>query len=564
MTLLRVRRLADGAAGTRGAQKEGFLSAAAAVYSVCRYPSLEHVMAFDRRHLKEVQPGVRWMPSRAHLFGAIVLALGLALAGCAMIASSRRAMVPVHTYELAKGQEGEWHAIGGNWQFGDNIVESKHSDDRGAKLVTGSKLWANYTLTADLRFDSDRGDIGLILRSQDEENGIDAYNGYYVGLRLDGGTLIIGRSNFGWVEARPVPLPGGVSAHEWYRMRVTAYGCRIGAYVQNLSTLQKAYVAFEERNCAKTGRIGLRAVDVTGAWRNIHISPATLGDYLELQRNTESVERPVVLSGPPWWTPWHIAELFVGTLALALLLQLLYYRFQQWKSETIMQERQRLAHDIHDTMAQNFAGLGYHIQGIRSALLRGGMAEPQHLADQLSVTYQLIRRCHSEASETISMLGAGPASDREDLLKVLADSARKIAGQGILVVPHATGSPQPLSLRVADALQHIGKEAIANALTHSGLSQLDITVHYQPRRVEVLIEDNGRGFDYGPQSQGFGILGMLKRARDVRGTLQISSRIGKGTAVRVVVELHPLRWDRTLLSRLWSGGSASLSGSATA
>lgn len=69
-------------------------------------------------------------------------------------------------------------------------------------------------------------------------------------------------------------------------------------------------------------------------------------------------------------------------------------------------ERNRLAHEIHDTMAHSFAGVGYQIQGIRSGILRGEHSNSSFIADQLSATYQLIRRCHVEASQTIAMQGS--------------------------------------------------------------------------------------------------------------------------------------------------------------
>jgi signal transduction histidine kinase len=462
------------------------------------------------------------------------------------------ANVSPHVYQLTADHAREWTPIGGRWVFQDGLIENRHSDVRGPKLMSGSEQWGNYSLTADLKFGSERGDMGIIIRARDESVGIDAYNGYYVGLRMGGG-LIIGRSNYGWVEARPVDFPGGVQAERWYRMHVVAYRCNIAASIQNLKTGETAWIAFEERKCVETGRIGLRSVDVEGAWRNVAIAPAGWNDYLMLQQHTDSVERPVVLNGPPWWTPWHVGGLFVGLLAVALLTQLSYYRIQLWKTNTIMQERQRLAHEIHDTMAQSFAGLGYHIQGIRSGVVRGGLQESQHVAEQLGVAYQLIRRCHTEASETISMLGTGEPRVQQDLLEALSDAAHRIAAHGIVIATHVKGTTVPLNLRVVDALQHIGKEAIANAVTHSGLTQLDLTVHYHLHMVELSISDNGRGFEYNPLTAGFGILGMQKRARNVGGSLHIVSRPNEGTEVRAVVNLNKVRLLVKLRQRILTG-----------
>ena len=443
----------------------------------------------------------------------------------------------------------EWQAVGGTWEIADGVIRN-NSAERGAKLLTGSSAWRNYTLNADIRFDGEGADMGIVIRSNDEQEGVDTYNGYFVGLRNLDGTVVIGRSDYGWMEARPLPIPGGVHPSVWYRMRVTAYECNIAASVQNLTTFQTAWIAFEERSCVETGRIGLRSLNPGGSWRNISVTGAGRNDYLELQRHAAFVERPEVPAGPPWWTPWHVGMLFAVALALALLTQLIYFRIQRWKTYTIMQERERLAHEIHDTMAQSFAGVGYQIQGIRSSVIRGDHQDSRHIADQLSVAYQLIRRCHAEASRTIAMLGSSAPLIQQNLLETLAQTARKIAGDKIKIITELQGSFAPLNLRLADALLHIGQEAIANAVSHSDLTILTITLSYQGSNVELVVEDNGKGFEYSSQTAGFGILGMQKRARDVAANLQILSTPGKGTQVRVEAMRRQEKLRKRILAKL--------------
>jgi signal transduction histidine kinase len=482
-----------------------------------------------------------------------ILAANLALAALALATGywfhwrlTERA-VPFHAYLLQPGEMSDWKALGGTWQMGDNTLYNS-SDERGAKLLSGSSDWKNYTFSADIRFSKPYGDIGLIVRSNDEMQGLDAYNGYYVGLRILDGTLIIGRSGYGWFEARPVPIPGGVRTSSWYRLRVTAYGCDIAASVQDLSTRKMAWVAFKERSCLATGRIGLRSVDTGGLWRNVVVAPAGRNDYLELRQHAASVERPLVFDGPPWWTPLHVGLSFAGILGIALLLQLVYFRILQWKTFTIMQERERLAHQIHDTMAQSFAGIGYQIQGIRRSVIRSAHNDSSHIAEQLGEAYQLVRKCHEEASTTITMLSASSPLTRQDLLQSLANTARKICRGQIEIHIQLQGDSTALNLRLADALLHIGQEAIANAASHSDPTELGITLGYHSDRVELVIEDNGKGFDYTPEKEGFGILGMQKRARDICGTLQILSTPGNGTRVRVTASLEQQKFRKRLLA----------------
>jgi signal transduction histidine kinase len=449
---------------------------------------------------------------------------------------SEETAVPTHFFDLQSGRMDEWTAIGGQWQIVDGIVYN-YSPERGAKLLGGSSDWKNYTLNADMRFTEGGVDMGVTIRSNNEIRGVDTYNGYYVGLRNLDGTIVIGRSDFGWIEARPFPMPGGIHPSVWYRMKVTAYECNIAASVQNLSTQQTAWIAFEERSCVQTGRMGLRSLNPGGMWRNISVAPADWNDYQQLRRHAAFVERPEVPAGPPWWTPWHVGMLFTAVLALALLAQLIYFRVQQWKTYTITQERERLAHEIHDTMAQSFAGVGYQIQGIRRSVLRGDRQDSTQI-DQLSVAYQLVRKCHVEASRTIAMLGSTSPHIQHNLLGSLAETARRIAGDQIKTTTRLQGNPTPLSLRVADALLHIGQEAIANAVGHSDPTVLNITLSFEGKDVELIVEDNGQGFEYTPLKAGFGILGMQKRTRDVGGSLRILGVPGRGTQVRVTASLQ--------------------------
>jgi len=478
---------------------------------------------------------MRWAP---------VLAFGLACAGLVFAAwlwigwNRAGTVVPAHSFTLRPGEMDEWTAIGGKWEIVNGAVLSK-SNVRGAKLLTGSTHWSDYTLTSDVRFDGPAADMGVIVRSNDESEGTDTYNGYFVGLRSLDGTLLIGRANYGeWVEARPVPMPGGVSSAVWYRLRVTAYQCHIAASAQNLATLQTAWIAFEERFCVKSGRIGLRSLNDEGMWRNISVTGAGWNDYLDLQRHATSVEQPAVLQGPPWWTPWHVGMLFAGVLTFALLAQLAYFRAQQWKAFAITQERERLAHEIHDTMAQSFAGVGYQIQGIRRSVIRGNHHDSRLIADQLSVAYQLVRKCHEEAGRTIAMFSASLPSTPQGLLEALARTARGIAGEQMKIVTRLNGNSSPLTLRVADALLHIGQEAIANAISHSDPTVLTISLGFEGSDVELVVEDNGQGFAYSSEMAGFGILGMQRRARDVGGGFEIQSVAGTGTIVRVRAALQ--------------------------
>jgi signal transduction histidine kinase len=462
--------------------------------------------------------------------------------------------VPHHVYQLTPDRLRQWQAVGGQWEMADGTVYN-NSYERGAKLLTGSTDWRNSTLTTDFRFSGTNADMGVIIRTNHEKKGTDTYDGYYIGVRTLDGTLVVGRADFGWREARPVKIPGVVQPMVWYRLTVTAYGCDIAASVLNLDTHQTASIAFRDSYCLARGRIGLRSLNAGGMWRNISIAPAGWNDYLSVRRNAGSVERLEALPGPPWWTPWHAAVLFSAAFAVALLLQLVYFRVQQWKTYTIMRERERFAHEIHDTMAQGFAGIGYQIQGIRHSIVTGGEVNSQEIASELGVAYQLVRKCHEEASRTIAMLGSRSPSIRDSILAALVDTANKIAGTQIRIVTELHGNAKPLNLRVADALLHVGREAIVNAVSYANPNLLQLTLSYVGDQVELVVEDNGCGFEYKPESAGFGILGMQKHARDVGAVLEITSSPQSGTRVAIKALLQQETFRMRIISetkaRLW-------------
>ncbi len=452
----------------------------------------------------------------------------------------RPSLVPAHTFSLQAGNSSEWTRFGGSWMIADGAVQS-NSYERGAKLLAGSRYWSDYTVTADILFRGPAADMGVVIRTNDESRGVDSYNGYFVGLRSLDGTLVMGRAGYAWQEVLPVTIPGGVSPFIWYRLRVTACGCNIGASVTNLATQQSAWIAFQEHFCIKSGRFGLRTLNANAEWRNVRVEPATWSDYRDLEQHAGFVQHPTHINGPPWWTPWHVGMLFTGALAAAMLLQLGYFRLLGWKTNTINHERERLAQEIHDTMAQSFAGIGYQIQGIRTGIVRAETLDARNIVDQLNVAYQLVRSCHEEASRTIAILSQASPSIENNLLAELARIARKTAPSDIKIVPELRGEPTPLKLRIADALLHIGREAIVNALSHGNPTVLRIALSYGNAAVELAVRDNGSGFDSGNMKEGFGILGMQKRARGVYSVLEIRSAPGQGTEVRVKASLQSVR-----------------------
>jgi signal transduction histidine kinase len=208
--------------------------------------------------------------------------------------SFRARQEPRYRDSFAFGITAEWHAYGGSWDSYEGAIRN-NSDERGAKLITGSSGWADYIVDADLLLLGQNGDAGIIVRSSDEEEGVDAYNGYYAGLRDRNNTVVIGRADHGWMEYQAVPEKKAIHPFHWYHLKVIAVGCEIAALASDPETQQETVVAMHERDCARTGRIGLRSYSSGGLWKNVRVVPAGQAELSAIRKDAPVADSPELL-----------------------------------------------------------------------------------------------------------------------------------------------------------------------------------------------------------------------------------------------------------------------------
>jgi signal transduction histidine kinase len=184
---------------------------------------------------------------------------------------------------FASGRTEEWRAMGGAWSIYNGAIRND-SDERGAKYITGSADLSDYSVDADIFLLGQDGDAGLIVRSSDEEEGVDSYSGYYVGLRDRNNTLTIGRADHGWIEYQTISPRQPLHSLRWYHLHVVAVGCDIAAVASDFVTADRTYVSMHEQPCARTGRFGLRSYSSGGIWKNIRVVKASANDIAPLLR----------------------------------------------------------------------------------------------------------------------------------------------------------------------------------------------------------------------------------------------------------------------------------------
>jgi signal transduction histidine kinase len=694
---------------------------------------------------------------------AILLATILGLRWRSLHASRQ----PLYHDSFHSDKQDDWQPFGGTWEIVDGAMRND-SDERGAKLMNGDTDLKDYIIEADVQLLGQYGDGGLIIRATNEEEGVDAYDGYYAGIRDLDNTLILGRASYGWIEYQARHVTPRVYAQQWYHLKFLAYGCDIVASATSPSGTVTVD-AVHDPHCVSSGRFGLKSFQTGGLWRNIQVRAATqqdllnltggkaiplvdpdpvvgptgkprtdwdpsrsaadaqdqyleplyldmrdhhvdpgqpivnlralppgeptnvtihgvvtltyptlfvqdstggvaiqnfqaktppqIGDQVEVKGNAElhdfssvlkdaevhvlwshapihsmgitasqaatgsfdaqyieveglleskedgpnhteilnltednqsfraianvkgdaeslrrlkarsrirlrgicvvdstytkdltpfaillpSLNDVDVIEGPPWWSTRNIVIATIVLLLLILAAQALHNYVEKWRLIAVLDERQRLAHEMHDTLAQSFAGIGFQLQAIRDEI-----DDKSAIHRELDLATTLVRRSHEEARRNIAALRP-ELLESVGLLRALEQSARSmVAGGNIQITAFSSEEMHSIPVRISDVLFRIGQEALANAVRHANPTTLLISLVYREATLELLVEDNGKGFVVDADSSGFGIRGMRKRADIISAELQIQSALGQGTVVRAIAPI-PAR----LMHSLW-------------
>lgn len=207
---------------------------------------------------------------------------------------------------------------------------------------------------------------------------------------------------------------------------------------------------------------------------------------------------------------------------------------QQLKERTAVEERNRLARDLHDAVSQTL----FSTSLIAEVLPRLWERSPEEGKKRLEEIRQLTRGALAEMRTLLLELRPVSLKDAElgDLLRQLGES---INGRARIPVTVEVEGHTEISPEAKVALYRIAQEALNNVAKHSGASQATVFLNSQPEAVKMIVSDNGKGFnmdDVRAQSLGVGI--MKERAREINAQLSIDSQVNQGT--RITVDWAPL------------------------
>jgi len=216
----------------------------------------------------------------------------------------------------------------------------------------------------------------------------------------------------------------------------------------------------------------------------------------------------------------------------------------------VLEERSRLAREIHDTLAQGFTGISTQLEAAEAALANSpDPTAPDSLAAcqsqltkikiRIGKARDLARESLVEARRSVADLRA-PTSETIPLAEALEGFlSQKALGRDSNCGFQLEGAAKSLPVSTELYLMRIGQEAIVNAMEHAQAQQINVTLTFESGLVCLRVYDDGLGFDPQRIAPGrFGIIGMRERAEKAHGQLSILSQAGEGTKITLTVPLH--------------------------
>jgi signal transduction histidine kinase len=228
----------------------------------------------------------------------------------------------------------------------------------------------------------------------------------------------------------------------------------------------------------------------------------------------------------------HDIDLVVSQAPAFLIALQLQKQAHLDQDAAVMEERNRMAREIHDTLAQGFAAIVIQLDLAQELMSE----DPASSRQRILRAQRMARESLAEARRSLSALRSTKL-DGADLSHAFRRLALQLkADHSVEVTFHIVGEQRRLPVDVEAHLLRIGQEAATNALKHAEASSVRIELTYGADSVSVAVHDDGKGFD--PHrtlviGDRFGLTGMQERAKRLGGKLDVQSSPGHGTRVEV-------------------------------
>lgn len=234
-----------------------------------------------------------------------------------------------------------------------------------------------------------------------------------------------------------------------------------------------------------------------------------------------------------FWCAAYAATAYLSWLFSSHLERLLEAasRSGEERREAVVEERMRLAREIHDTLAQGFTGIVVQINAAEQIAAERNEETWNHLDKARA----LARRSLEEARRSILLLRSTDLNESNLLNAIERVGRQLLTDESIQLEAVREGDVYNLPVEIESELLRVGQEAVANAIRHSGAKTIQILLRYLPHQVMLRVSDDGNGSL--PGAPGLGIRGMEERMRRVQGQFEIIAKPEAGTTVCAGVTL---------------------------
>jgi ligand-binding sensor domain-containing protein/signal transduction histidine kinase len=254
------------------------------------------------------------------------------------------------------------------------------------------------------------------------------------------------------------------------------------------------------------------------------------------------IDRPLAVSEmtlpivqkPHFWRTWW----FVGcSVLLAGAAVFGVFRFRLWQMRTrfeaVLDERGRLAREMHDTVIQGCAGISALLEAVASLREENGTL-PQDLFDHAR---SQVRITIDEVRQAVWNLRQAQPSGRNITASLESMAGQISAESGVPVVCEILGKPFSLTQMATHELMMMAREAVYNAVLHGHPEHVELRVNFARNELTLEVRDNGTGFEpavvLARDDRHYGLVGMRERIRAVGGDFRLDSAPGKGTDLKV-------------------------------
>jgi signal transduction histidine kinase len=226
------------------------------------------------------------------------------------------------------------------------------------------------------------------------------------------------------------------------------------------------------------------------------------------------------------------AQTLADQLAVAIENARLY---QETRSLAVTEERNRMAREIHDTLAQGFTGIILQLEATEQLL---GDTASEDVQKHLNQARSLARKSLAEARRSVWNLSP-QALEQLRLDEAIKHEVERFKhDNGIEAVYTQFGSRRDIPPEMGTALFRICQESLANVAKHAEATRVEVELNFEGSDINLMVKDNGAGFEIedGKQvgkSGGFGLISMRERALGQKGKFEVQSEKGKGTVIRV-------------------------------